>query len=125
MKRKAYFITEKTQNQLDNLIQDINSEWTLDNSDFPPVIATDNFVIYHLVKYEKGDIVEAEPEPEPETPKTYEDFRPYESLIESVKSVPIDKVDEYIQEGYRVERIYSKHAILIKSKLPKMVPERV
>jgi len=35
-------------------------------------------------------------------------------LVSSVKSVPIDEVDKYLQEGYHVKRIYSKHAILIK-----------
>jgi hypothetical protein len=73
------------------------------------------FIISALNALREGLLeIEKRMEAEPELKKS--NNRSSGHPISSVKSVPIEEVDKYLQEGYHVKRIYSKHAILIKSK---------
>ena len=39
--------------------------------------------------------------------------------ITSVKSVDLSEVDTYLKEGYLVESLYAKNAVLVKKEVPK------
>ena len=101
MERRIWFCTEQPAfNEVNRLLE---QGWVLD-----PVlgyIRIDIGVVYHLVKYEEGDEpVEAE-----------EPAGKFNGVV-SVRSVPLNEVDELLAEGYEVVELYAKTATLVKRK---------
>jgi len=104
MERRIWFCTDQPAfNEVNRLLE---QGWVLDPDiyDGRP-IRLENSVVYHLVKYEEGE------EPvEAEGPAGKFDG------VVSVRSVPLNEVDELLAEGYEVVELYAKTATLIKRK---------
>lgn len=88
--------------------------WKLDDKWMKP-IRTDNGLIVHLIKFTAPTVAKAELKPTFDDEEIGGKVRDYEDVM-SLVSVDHDQVDSYLSQGYEINTIYQKNAVLLKRK---------
>jgi len=88
----------------DQVVQLLADGWILDPNIYKGVpMRLETGIVYHLIKYSEEELAARAREKE------------LEPQIVDVKKVPHDEVEALVKQGYKVETIYAKDVVLVKT----------